>query len=202
MEFDEQKRIQEHFERMHAEGITPWKEHPPEPLLIEFLELLAKEKPQAKILDIGCGDGWISIGLAKAGFLVWGIDSSKTAISRAKKAAEKEGLKSVEFRHGDALNLPYQDNFFDVLVDRGLFHHILPENRDIYFKNTLRVLKKDALFYLSVFSRQNPEGIGQRFTKEEITKLFGRHFNILKWSEDSWPTPAPAHLLHFILKTP
>lgn len=184
---------------MFRSGVTPWKGHPLEDLLIEFVNRLSKERPKAKVLDIGCGDGWISIGMAKSGFQVWGIDSSKTAIEKARKDARRAGVEA-DFKVGDALKLPYEEDSFDAMVDRGLFHHILPKNRSLYLKNILLVLKKDALIYLSVFSMRNPEGIGQRFTEEDIYELFGAHFNRLKKTEDPWPTNAPAHLLHFIFE--
>lgn len=200
MDLQQQKRIAEHFKRMHEQGITPWRNHPPELGLVEFFKLLKKEKPKAKILDIGCGDGWISIQAAKKDFAVWGIDASETAIKKAKKDALKERVeKKTHFQTGNALDLPYAANFFDALLDRGLFHHILPENRELYLKNIQRVLQKDAWIYLTVFSQKNPLGIGQLFNKELVEKIFAA-FQTIKFREDPYPSPAPAHLLHFILK--
>lgn len=143
MDLKEQKLIQNHFDRMYQVGNTPWKSHSPEPLFSQFVNLSKKRRPNAKVLDIGCGDSWLSITMAKTGLRVWGIDSSKTVIDKA---------------------------------------------------------KKEAFFYLSVFSMHNPEGIGQRFTPELIKELFGRFFTLYKMTQDSWPTRAPAHLYHLILK--
>lgn len=185
---------------MYQEGTTPWTDHQEEPLLNEFLKLLKKEKSNAKLLDIGCGDGWISIKAAKEGIKTWGIDSSKTAIEKAKRDARKQKVSDkVSFKVGDGLSLPFNDSMFDAMVDRGFFHHIIPSRRDDYFENILRVLKNDALVYLSVFSEKNSLGIGQRFTKKKITDLFS-DFKIREFEEDPFPTPAPAHLLHFILE--
>ena len=64
----------------------------------------------------------------------------------------------------------------------------------------LEFLKKKSFVYLAVFSLKNPEGIGQRFTKKQIEDLFGAHFEIVSFDQDPYPTPAPAHLLHFVLK--
>ncbi|MBI2008431.1 class I SAM-dependent methyltransferase [Candidatus Amesbacteria bacterium] len=186
---------------MYQEGVTPWKGHPPEPTLSRFLEYLKKKRPQAKVLDIGCGDGWISIQAAKLSFDVWGIDGARTAIDSAREAAVEEGVQDkTHFRVGDALTLPYETDFFDALIDRGLFHHILPLNRFLYMDNIVRVLKKTSFIYLSVFSMKSPEGIGQRFTRGKIEDLFDQHFAIDHFADGPYPTDAPAHLLHFILR--
>lgn len=201
MKLEEQKQIQEHFEGMYQRGLKPWTEHGDGPLLSDFFQLLKLTNPKAKILDIGCGNGWISIAAAKQGFDVWGIDSSETGIKEAKAKAKAVGVeKKTHFEVGDALNLPYDDNFFDALIDRGLFHHILPENRPLYFSNILPVLTPQALFYLSVFSMKNPKGIGQLFSKSLVKNLFGKHFQIRDFTVDPYPTNAPAHILHFILE--
>lgn len=96
--------------------------------------------------------------------------------------------------------MKYENNFFDVIIDRGLFHHILPKNRDPYIKNILKVTKKKSLIYLSVFSQRN-EGSGfEPFDEEKILKYFGKNYSIDHFQADPFPTTAPAHLVHFILK--
>src|SRR3990167_3295994 len=201
MKLDEQKQIQKHFERMYQAGQKPWRNHLPQKSLEDFFRIVKKEVGNAKILDIGCGDGWISIIAAKEGHEVLGIDSSPSAIKEAMSAANEKGLTNkLRFEVGDALGLPYDDNFFDAVIDRGLFHHILPQNREIYLQNILRVLKKKSLVYLSVFSKNNPVGIGQLFNKKKIEEIFGKVFSIVYFNEDPYLARASAHLMHFILK--
>lgn len=201
MSRDEQREIADHFERSYQHGSTPWTRHGPEPLLDEFLRMLGERFPSAHVLDMGCGTGWIAIRVARLGFSVWGVDASVTAIETARETARSEGLEDrAHFEVGDALALSYDDAFFDAAIDRGLFHHILPENRTLYSDNLLRVLRLEALLYLSVFSRRNPPGIGQRFTSGDVEANFGERFSILRSVEDPWPTHSPAHLLHFILE--
>jgi ubiquinone/menaquinone biosynthesis C-methylase UbiE len=135
------------------------------------------------------------------GAQVWGIDSSPTAIAEAKAFAQSHSVSDrTHFTVGDALDLPFEDNFFDAIVDRGLFHHILPANRVVYREGIKRVSRRGSIFYLIVFSRKSPVGIGQRFTKRGIEKLFGDVFTILVSAVDPFPVSAPAHLLYFILK--
>ena len=201
MDLHNQKKIQEHFETLYRKGFKPWTKHGFETSLEDFFKMLKERCPKAKILDVGCGDGWISIHAAKEGHEAWGIDSSPTAVGEAKLVSIKEGSKDLtHFEIGDIFDLPYEDAFFDAVVDRGLFHHVLPENRPLYFENVLRVFKPNALMYLSVFSDKNPQGIGQLFTREQVEELFGKYFDIVYFAEDPYPTPAPSHLIHFIME--
>ena len=101
---------------------------------------------------------------------------------------------------GDVLDLSYEDNFFDGLIDRGLFHHILPKNRDFYFENILRLLKKESLVYLAVFSEKNPKLVMQTFNYQLIERLFKEYFKIISTSEDLYPKTTFAHLSYFILE--
>lgn len=201
MYLEEQKRIQEYFEKMYQQGEKPWREHGLESAFDDFLNRLKERYPNAKILDIGCGDGWISIKAAKKGHAVWGIDSSRTAIREAQVAAKIYGVENTtHFQMGDALSLPYKNNFFDAMIDHGLFHHILPENWKLYFENVTKVLRLKSLVYLSVFSSENPIGVGELFTPKSIKDLFGKYFSIISFAPDAYPTNTHLHLLHFVLE--
>jgi cyclopropane fatty-acyl-phospholipid synthase-like methyltransferase len=196
-----QNEIKVYFDGLYKKGITPWTSHPPGKALSEFLKLLKNEIPEARILDIGCGNGWISIKAAKESFEVWGIDGSETAILKAVETAARENVEDkTHFEVGDVLSLPYKKDFFNGLIDRGLFHHILPGNRELYLENILRMLKKNSFMYLAVFSMNNPEGIGQRFTENKIVDIFRPYFEIVDYKVDPISSNAPANLMHYILK--
>lgn len=77
-----------------------------------------KESNKIKILEVGCGNGnnlWFA---AREGFRVAGIDGSETAIAYAKEWFGREGLAG-DFRVGDFTNLPFEDNCFDIVIDRS-----------------------------------------------------------------------------------
>ena len=64
----------------------------PNVLFEKFLKKM--DIPEGPIIDIGCGDGRLSITLAQKGFEVHGVDTSKKALERFKKRAEFLGLAS------------------------------------------------------------------------------------------------------------
>ncbi len=85
--------------------------------------LLPHLKPGLRVLDVGCGPGTISAGLAKAiapGEL-HGIDMEESQVELARSVAKASGTENAFFHVGDALALPFEDNFFDV----AHFHNVL-----------------------------------------------------------------------------
>jgi len=56
-------------------------------------ESILKNKHSGKILDLGCGEGGISLVLAEKGFDVTCVDISRIAIEKIKKEAEKRKIK-------------------------------------------------------------------------------------------------------------
>lgn len=201
MKLDEQKRTQERFEELFRKGQKRWRQHDVEPLFTHFFELLSKENPKAKVFDIGCGDGWATILSAQKGFESWGLDSSPTGIKEAVEAAQKASVDEMtHFIVGDALQLPYEDNKFDAIIDGGLFHHIIPENRPLYFKNVTRVLKNRGYVYLSAFSSKTANNVGFHFTPRDIETLFGKFFTVIDFEEDIPLPQSPFVSLHYIMK--
>ncbi len=86
------------------------------------IELILKAVETAKpnrILDFGCGAGWLSIILSAKGYHIVGIDVSSSLIkSAAISCAESQ------FVAGDCMNLPFKDNSFDFIVGMGILHHL------------------------------------------------------------------------------
>lgn len=77
-----------------------------------------RKPAETKILELGCGTGnnlWFA---AREGFSVYGIDFSKSAVAYAKERFAKEGLRG-EFVEGDFREIPFPDETFDLIFDRG-----------------------------------------------------------------------------------
>jgi SAM-dependent methyltransferase len=63
--------------------------------------LMLLKSPPGKILEMGCGSGWLSLFLARAGYDVIGVDIAPEAIELAKQAAVADQVSRVRFVVGD-----------------------------------------------------------------------------------------------------
>lgn len=72
----------------------------------------------SRVLDIGAGKGFTACFLAKKyNCKVYAVDLSEKMIAYAKKLALKKGVAYlVDFRKADACRLPYEDDFFDIVM--------------------------------------------------------------------------------------
>ena len=80
----------------------------------------------AHVLDIGCGHGKQSLLLLKHGAKVAGIDISQNYIEDARQAAKKSGYRNeqYDFRTMDAHSLHFPPAIFDLVIGRGILHHL------------------------------------------------------------------------------
>jgi ubiquinone/menaquinone biosynthesis C-methylase UbiE len=69
-----------------------------------------------RVLDLGCGDGRLALGVASFATRVDGIDPDAQAIAAAKRNARKAAVRNVRFAVGAAQHLPYPDAAFDVVI--------------------------------------------------------------------------------------
>src|SRR4051812_32455800 len=68
-------------------------------------------RPGMRLLDCGCGQGTITVGLAELvtpGEVV-GVDVDVVQIERARNHAREQGADNVRFEQADAYTLPYPD---------------------------------------------------------------------------------------------
>ncbi len=103
--------------------------------------LLPHLKPGSRVLDIGCGPGTISVGLAKAvepGEL-HGIDMEESQVMIARASAAAGGHGNATFDVGDATDLPFEDESFDAAHTHAVLMHV-PDTEKV-LSEVLRVLK-------------------------------------------------------------
>lgn len=112
---------------------------------LELIESQAPAERPLRILDAGCGPGFFSVLLSKAGHHVTGIDGSEGMLAYARKNVAHYGV-SPELLQGDFGALPFPDGTFDLVVSRNVTH-IIREHLKVYGE-WLRVLKPGGVLLI------------------------------------------------------
>jgi arsenite methyltransferase len=89
-----------------------------------------KPRPGEKVIELGCGPGFYSCGLADrfSEISVLGIDRSPSQLKWAREKAQATELNNCLFQSDNVLELSHNDNSFDVLIASRLFT-VLPDRR-------------------------------------------------------------------------
>lgn len=93
------------------------------------------------VLDVGCGPGTISLDVARAvtpGRVV-GFDRVEHRIAAARALAVEQSCQNASFESGDANELPFDDNTFDVVFSHTVLHYFWDPERAL--REQKRVLK-------------------------------------------------------------
>ncbi len=159
-------------------------------LINKFLEDIYFEVKRMKpetILDIGCGEGFVDMFLLQKNpqYQIRGIDISKKAIRRAKKQ-----VPNLSVQQGDACNLPFKKNTFDLTICMEVLEHLDKPQKAI--TEAWRVSKKYCLFsvpnepifsLLTLFSGKYIKHLGRHpdhvnfWTEKSFKELMQKYFN-------------------------
>lgn len=105
-------------------------------------QAIASLKPGETVLDLGSGGGFDCFLAAKTvgeSGQVIGVDMTADMVGKARRNAEKMGVKNVEFRLGEIEHLPVADDSVDVIISNCVIN-LSPEKINV-FREAWRVLK-------------------------------------------------------------
>jgi ubiquinone/menaquinone biosynthesis C-methylase UbiE len=122
-----------------------------------------------KVLDLGCGSGWLAVYLARQGFEVVGVDVSAQAINLANTWASQEDLK-ISFDVADASQLQYQAGSFDAVVANSIFEHF-PIKQAQQLTDKVYTMLKDGGIFIGCFDKVG-SGPGEYYTLEDGTHVY------------------------------
>ncbi len=111
-----------------------------------------------KVLDVGCGLGKVTIGVAKQlttgnviGIDIWdATEIPGNSPETAYKNAELEGVRdNVTFETGNVLDIPFEDNSFDLVTSSSVLNNLHGDEQKLEaMKEVYRVLKRGGTFFL------------------------------------------------------
>ena len=137
------------------------------------------DKP--KILDLGCGTGWLTGRLAEYGSTT-GLDLAEGAI-----AAAQSWAPHIKFLAGDLFQIPLPTGHYDVVVSQEVIAHI--PDQAAYLDRAAEALKPNGYLILTTPNKfvmdrsewppQPPEHIELWLSMTDLKRLLRRRFRIL-----------------------
>lgn len=103
---------------------------------------------RARILDLGCGYGYVTNQMARRGHELTGIDTDGPAVAAARLW---DSTQSVNYITGDIHALPFANNSFDVVLALEVLPHT--ERYAEIFEEARRVLKPGGILIFNGFNR-------------------------------------------------
>ena len=132
-------------------------------------------KPGDKILDVGCGKGFLLYEFTQAipGVIVAGIDISKYAIDNA-----KEEVKPF-LQVGNALNLPFEDDSFDLVISINTVHNLPLEECKRSLREIQRVARNHAFIVVDSWRSDEEKEAMEAWNLTAETYMLTSHWEAL-----------------------
>jgi len=111
-------------------------------------------QPGQRVLDLGCGTGTLAVMLKQSApnAHITGVDGDPEVLSVAKSKSEQAHTE-ITWDFGLAYDLPYPDDYFDVVVSSLVIHHLTSVDKVRAFREVRRVLRPGGRFHLLDFGR-------------------------------------------------
>lgn len=149
------------------------------------------------LLDVGSSTGIIDNEISKSFDKVIGIDIDKKAVNFANNKYMNNGL---EFRIGDAMNLDFPDNTFDVVVCAQVYEHV--SNPKKMLDEIYRVLKPSGICYFAAINKYWPKEAHYNllFLSYLPKKIANIYVKLFHKADKYWETPLSWRQLKRITK--
>jgi SAM-dependent methyltransferase len=130
--------------------------------------LLLMDPAPASVLDLGCGVGWTSLFLARAGYDVLGLDIAADAVAIARESAAEAGLAGARFEAADYEGFT-SDRAFDYALFYDSLHHA--EDEGAALAAAFRALRPGGV----CFALEPGSGHGRSRKARDAVAKFGVH---------------------------
>jgi SAM-dependent methyltransferase len=119
---------------------------------LQFYKKWLPKNMDARILELCCGTGRLTLPIAKDGYDISGVDNTSSMLEQAKVKASEEGLK-VTLIEADIRTLNLQEKYDLIFIPFNSIHHLY-ENKDLFkaFNVVKNHLKEGGLFLLDCFN--------------------------------------------------
>lgn len=144
------------------------------------------KKENMKVLDIGCGTGYLVRSYARNGADITGVDLTEKGVEITNNSLNMFNLKGKAIV-GNAEELPFEDNSFDFISCAGVIHHT--PNIEMAIHEIHRVLKPGcngvvSVYHKNIFMNKLIWPITRIFVKLLFGHVKGRNFRNIKTVDD------------------
>lgn len=194
------------WEREYKNPKLVTKDDKPNADFLRFLKFLKKEQginlENLQLLDIGSGTGRNSNYFASLGNSAVGLEISPTAVNIAKERALESRLPTTHIEHDVGLSFPLENDSCDIAIDVTSSNSLDEAGREVYLKETQRVLKSGGYFFVKALCKEGDQnakqllkdspgkekdtyiikdlGLTERvFDRADFEKTYKEYFNIL-----------------------
>lgn len=136
--------------------------------------------PGAAVLEVAPGPGYLAIEMARRGFALTGLDVSRTLVEIAAANAAASGVE-VSFREGNAAEMPFEDDSFDLLVCQAAFKNFAQPGRVL--DEFHRVLRPGAV---AIVDDMRHEASGAEIAREVEGMELGRSSALMTRAILAW----------------
>lgn len=107
-------------------------------------------KPGGRLLEIGCGTGWIGMNFAEMGMEVDGTDFSEEQLSIARCLANDKNLTTIQFFQRDLIADKIQGRFedYDAILINAVLHHLSVDEYQMVLRNCAALLRPGGKIYI------------------------------------------------------
>ncbi len=166
------------WDYLYRMGTPLWETGRPCPELVQTIREGAIRP--VRTLEIGCGTGSDAVLLAKRGFEVTAVDSSPTAIDRARTRAEQAGAL-LRIVLDDVFAFAEHCGTFDLVYDSGFYHYARRTELTRFLDMLWRVTYPGSTYLTLAANADEPvEGGPPGVTDEEIRLELGRLFEFVR----------------------
>ncbi|CCV64944.1 methyltransferase [Alteracholeplasma palmae J233] len=148
----------------------------------------AKLNSSLKVLEVACNMGTTSIEMTKKYNLnLTSCDIDKNALEIAKANAKKKKVShKINFVYADALNLPFEDESFDVVINEAMLTMQNDKNKEKAISEYYRVLKKGGMLLTHDVCLTKDDETFNKEIKANLSRAINVHvepLTVSKWTE-------------------
>jgi len=131
------------------------------------------------VLDLACGTGVTTITARKTGAKVTGLDITPQLLVRAKQEASIAGIQDIDWKEGDAQDLPFSDNSFDVVLSS--LGHIFATIPDVTVHELVRVTKVGGRIAFATWPPEHAVGKIFAVMDKYVSSTKDYSSNVMQW---------------------